>query len=255
MTDNLDISLSGYGEQKEAKADLVILPWGATEPHGLHLPYLTDALLARDVALDAARLARDEYGHRCVVLPAMPLGSHNPGQYDLPFCLHFRQETQQAVLRDIVRSLTRQGTRKLVIINGHGGNSFKGMIRDLAFDCPDLLILAAEWYRAADPKEYFEIVGDHADELETSVMMHYHPELVDLQRAGDGGARAVFAPEALRKGIAWTPRDWSQISRDTGVGDPRKATAAKGKAFAQAVAARFADLFHRLLTEPLYTDL
>ena len=251
MKDPLDIGLSNLGEQRDSKPDLVILPWGAIEPHNHHLPYLTDAVLSREVALDAARLAHEKYGHRCVVLPAMPLGSHNPGQYDLPFCIHFRQETQTAVLRDIVRSLYRQGVRKLVIINGHGGNSFKGMIRDLAFELPDFLVLAGEWYRAVSPKGYFEIPGDHADELETSVMMHYHPEWVDLSTAGDG-ASSGFAPEALQKGVAWTPRDWSKISRDTGVGDPRKATAEKGKAFAEACATEFAALFHQLLTSPLY---
>lgn len=251
MADCLDLTSANLGGMKDLVPDLVVLPWGAIEPHNLHLPYLTDALLARDVALDAARLAREKYGHRCVVMPAMPLGSHNPGQFDLPFCIHFRQETQIAIFRDIVCALYRQGVRKLVVINGHGGNSFKGMIRDLAFDLPDFLVFAGEWYRAVKPEGYFDIVGDHADELETSVMMHYHPDYVDLSEAGDG-ASATFASDALRKGVAWTPRDWSKISKDTGVGDPRRATEEKGKAFAGACASAFADLFHDLVTRPLY---
>ena len=253
MKNSFDLTSANYGELRERRADLAILPWGATEPHNLHLPYLTDALLSAAVALDAAGLAHEKYGHQCVVLPAMPLGSHNPGQYDLPFCLHFRQETQAAVLGDIVRSLYRQGLRRLLIINGHGGNSFKGMIRDLSFDLPDFQIFAGEWFRGANPKDYFDIVGDHADELETSVMMHYHPEWVDLSTAGEGAARG-FSSEGLRNGVAWTPRDWSKVSRDTGVGDPRKATAEKGAAFAQACAESFADLIHHLLTRPLYND-
>ena len=251
MTFRCDLSGANYGEMKDLRPDLVVLPWGAIEPHNLHLPYLTDALLAADIARDAATLAHQRYGHRCVVMPAMPLGSHNPGQFDLPFCIHFRQETQAAVFRDVVRSLHRQGVRKIVIINGHGGNLFKGFIRDLAFECPDLLVAAGEWYRAADPKAFFDRPGDHADELESSVMMHYHPELVDLTEAG-AGTSTGFRDPMLRDGTVWIPRDWSRISRDSGGGDPRGATAEKGAAFARACAEAYAGLFHRLITEPLY---
>lgn len=247
----IDLERTNLKAILDQPAELAILPWGATEPHNLHLPYLTDAILSRCVALDAAQIALDQYGHLCRVLPAMPLGAHNPGQWDIPFCLHFRQETQTAVLRDIVASLHRQGIRHLVIINGHGGNNFKGMIRDLAIDYPDFLICTTEWFKAHDPEGYFDVIGDHADELETSAMMHYHPEWVDLSEAGDG-ASTGFAISQLRKGVAWTPRDWSRISKDTGVGDPRAATAAKGKTFAQACAEELALLFHQLLTEPLY---
>lgn len=74
----------------------------------------------------------------------------------------------------------------MVIINGHGGNTFKSMIRDLSLDYPDFLIASSEWFAFVPAKEYFDEPGDHADELETSVMMHYHPELVNLDEAGNG---------------------------------------------------------------------
>lgn len=95
-------------------------------------------------------------------------------------------ETQKAILTDIVASLYVQGFRKMVIINGHGGNCFKNMIRDLAFEYPDFLIASSEWFTVLPAKDYFDDPGDHADEVETSVMMYYHPELVNLDEAGEG---------------------------------------------------------------------
>ena len=137
----IDLTVSCYGKVKDVKYDVVILPWGATEPHNLHLPYLTDCILPHDIAVDAAALALERSGVRCMVMPPVPFGAHNPGQRELPFCIHTRYATQQAILEDIVASLHAQGIRKLIIISGHGGNNFKGMIRDLAFVYPDFLIL------------------------------------------------------------------------------------------------------------------
>lgn len=248
---NHDLSVSCYGVARNNKYDIAVLPWGATEPHNLHLPYLTDAILSHDIAVDAALEARHLYGTMAMVLPPMPLGAQNPGQRELPFCIHYRTATQMAVLTDIVASIYHQGMRRMLIVNGHGGNSFKPLIRDLAVDFPDMLIASAEWFKAAPARDYFENPGDHADEVETSVMMHYHPELVRLEKAGDGHFR-TFASEGLRDGVAWVPRNWARVSDDTGIGDPRSATAAKGGRFASAVAGRLAAILHDLTAPDLY---
>lgn len=247
-----DISRTCLGQAWHQEYDLIVLPWGATEPHNLHLPYMTDAILAQEIARDAALLAW-ERGVRCAVLPPVPYGSHNPGQRELPFCIHARYETQRAILTDIVSSLVLQKkASKLVIINGHGGNNYKNMIRDLAIDYPDFTIFCGEWFKAVSPKDYFDDPGDHADELETSVMMYYHPELVRLEEAGPGKAHGWALP-TLREGFAWTPRNWQRVSEDTGVGDPRRATAEKGERFAKACAEKWAQLFVELAqAEDLY---
>lgn len=246
-----DLSISNYGTTRPIEYDIAILPWGATEPHNLHLPYLTDAILSHNVAVDAAELAFEKYGVRAMVLAPMPLGSQNPGQRELKFCVHYRYETQKAVLTDIVTSLRHQGIKRLLIVNGHGGNSFKNMIRDLAVDMPDMLIASSEWFKVCNPKEYFDQPSDHADELETSVMMHYHPELVNLSEAGSGDSTG-FKPQTLRDGVAWIPRDWSKVSKDTGIGNPCLSTPEKGARFAAAVAGRYADLLRDLVTSELY---
>lgn len=248
-----DLSVSAYGVTRDLAYDLAVLPWGATEPHNLHLPYLTDCILAHDVALDAALLAWRQYGVRCMVMPPLSLGSQNPGQRGLPFCVHARYETQKAVLTDIVASLHAQGMRRLVIVNGHGGNCFKNMIRDLSVDYPDFLIASSEWFAVLPVRDYFEQPGDHADEVETSVMMHYHPGLVDLGEAGNGACKA-FALPALREKVAWLPRHWQRVSQDTGIGNPALSTAAKGKRFAEAVAAKYAELFAGLVQGSIYEE-
>ncbi|MBR8724045.1 putative mycofactocin system creatinine amidohydrolase family protein MftE [Bacteroides pyogenes] len=247
----VDLSVSCYGKVKGCMYDLVILPWGATEPHNLHLPYLTDCILSHDVAVEAALLAKQMYDIHCMVMPAVTMGSQNPGQRELPFCIHTRYETQKAILTDIVASLYAQGVRKLVIVNGHGGNTFKSMIRDLSVDYPDFLIASSEWFTVLKAGDFFEDPGDHADELETSVMMYYHPELVNLQEAGKGDYKK-FAIRSLNEKVAWIPRDWSKVSEDTGIGNPCKASAAKGERFAKAVAEKYAKLFEELVNREIY---
>ena len=202
-------------------------------------------------ALDAAKLAKTHYGIRCMVMPYVTAGSQNPGQRELDFCIHYRYETQKAILSDLVASLYAQGYRKMVIINGHGGNTFKSMIRDLSLDYPDFLIASSEWFAFIPAKEYFDEPGDHADELETSVMMHYHPELVNLDEAGDGNYKK-FASQMLNEKVAWIPRNWQNVSQDTGIGNPKKASAGKGKKYAEAVVAKYALLFEELVHKELY---
>lgn len=242
--ENSDLAISCYGKVKNITYDLVLLPWGATEPHNQHLPYGTDCILSHAIALDAARQANEQHQVNCMVLPPVFMGAQNPGQRELMFCIHSRYETQKAILTDIVASLHHQGIRKMVIINGHGGNNFKNMIRDLAVDYPDFLLFTTEWFTIVPPANYFEEKDDHAGELETSVMLHYHPEWVEIEMAGTGESKP-FALSSLNDKIAWTPRNWLRVSQDTGIGNPMKATAEKGKRYAAEVTRRLV----RLLTE------
>ncbi|MBO7266443.1 MAG: creatininase family protein [Bacteroidaceae bacterium] len=251
MERELDLSVSCYGKVKPLTYDFVLLPWGATEPHNLHLPYLTDCILSHEIAVDAARKALASYGIRCMVLPYVSAGSQNPGQRELPFCIHYRYDTQRAILTDIVASLHAQGQRRLLIINGHGGNSFKSMIRDLSIDYPDMLIASSEWYTFVPKKDIFEQPGDHADEVETSVMMHYHPEWVNLDEAGKGDARK-FTSTMLNEKVAWVPRHWLKVSTDTGIGNPLAATAEKGQRYAEAVTDKYALLVKELMEGVTY---
>ena len=220
---------------REMAYDVAVLPWGATEAHNYHLPYGTDNVESDYIAAEAARLAWDA-GARVVVLPVVPFGVQT-GQLDIPFCLNLNPSTQAAVLADLAKSLEGQGVRKLVILNGHGGNDFRAMIRELQ---PRLKVFlcVTSWYQVVPPGDYFEDLGDHAGELETSIMLHVAPALVrPMSEAGEGKARR-FRIAALREGWAWAPRRWTQVSTDTGVGDPRKASPEKGERYTSDVVQR-----------------
>ena len=111
---------------------VAVLPWGATEAHNYHLPYATDVIECDHIAGEAARIAW-ERGVKVIVLPTVPFGV-NTGQFDIRLDINMNPSTQAAVLRDVVESLSRQGFTKLVVLNGHGGNDFRQMIRELQPD-------------------------------------------------------------------------------------------------------------------------
>jgi creatinine amidohydrolase len=226
---------------KETDYTLAILPWGATEAHNYHLPYGTDIIEADQVAAEAARIAW-ERGNKVVVLPTIPFGV-NTGQFDVKLDMNMNPSTQLAVLRDVVDVLNRQGIYKLIILNSHGGNDFKTMIRELGLQYQKMFLCSCNWYQSVDQKQFFEHKDDHAGEMETSVMMHLTPDLVrPLTEAGDGFAKK-FSINAIREGWAWAERKWLQVTKDTGVGDPRKATAEKGERYFKAVTEKVADFF------------
>ncbi|MGH7625345.1 MAG: creatininase family protein [Gemmatimonadaceae bacterium] len=101
------------------------------------------------------------------------------------------------------------------------------------------------WYQVVDADQFF-LPGDHAGELETSVMLHLAPELVlPLAEAGPGTARR-FRIQGFREKWAWTPRAWTQVTDDTGIGDPHGATAAKGAEFTDLVIAKLAEFLVEL---------
>jgi creatinine amidohydrolase len=223
--------------------DVAVLPWGATEAHNLHLPYATDNIQCDLLAAEAARIAWDA-GARVVVLPTVPFGV-NTGQLDIKLCLNMNPSTQAALLADLVHAIGSQGIKKLVVLNGHGGNDFRQMIRELQ-PRTDVFLCTLNWYKCVDPREYFDDLGDHAGELETSVMMSLAPQLVSsLGDAGTGRERR-FRLTALREGWAWAPRQWTQISADTGVGDPRAASVEKGRRYVDAVTRRIGDFLKEL---------
>jgi creatinine amidohydrolase len=227
---------------RETTYEVAVLPWGATEAHNLHLPYATDNLEAEHLAAQAARLAW-ERGAKVIVLPTVPFGVHT-GQVDVPFCLNLNHSTQLQVLTDLADALARQGLRNLVILNGHGGNDFKPMVRELLPRFP-LFLCTVDWYGVVDPQPYFEDPGDHAGELETSVVLHLAPDLVRLKQAGRGAAKR-FRIAALRERWAFAPRRWTQVTKDTGVGDPSGASAEKGVRYFAAVTGKIADFLVEL---------
>jgi creatinine amidohydrolase len=223
------LSETSWSTVRRTKYSVAILPWGATEAHNLHLPYGTDIHESNAIAADSARIA-SERGAHVIVLPTVPFGV-NTGQLDIPLTINMNPSTQLAVTADIVDSLTRQDIHKLVILNSHGGNDFKPILRELKPRFPRTFIGLINWYQLLDQKNYFDVPDDHAGEMETSIMLHIAPDLVlPLDQAGDGSARQ-FSLAALNERWVWTPREWTKVTDDTGIGNPKAATKAKGERF------------------------
>ncbi len=218
-----------YKNLQKQKINLTILPWGATEAHNYHLPYGTDNYETEAIAKESIRMA-NEKGASAVLLPGIPYGV-NTGQMDIPLTINMNPTTQTIVLRDILESLHNSGVYKFLLMNGHGGNDFKQILRELGAEFPEMILATCNWFQSVERKEVFESEGDHADELETSLMMFLHPELVlPLREAGSGESKK-FSVQGLNENWAWSERKWTKVSQDTGIGDPSKATPEKGKLF------------------------
>jgi creatinine amidohydrolase len=218
--------------------EVAILPWGACEAHNYHLPYATDNVEAERTAIEAARLAW-ERDARVTVLPTIPFGV-NTQQTDIPLTINMNPTTQVHILNDVIKSLEPHSVRKLVIFNFHGGNNFKQMIRQAQANT-SLFVCTVDGHAVVPMDEYFQELGDHANEMETSLLMHLTPDLVlPLSEAGPGSAKQFKVP-AFRQGWAWAPREWTQVTTDTGVGNPAAASAEKGEAYFGAVTEKVAD--------------
>ena len=238
---------ANYQQLREYRPTVAVLPWGATEAHNYHLPHGTDVIEATVIAERAAALAH-EAGARVVVLPTIPFGN-DAFQLDQAATISIRTTTALAILTDVARSLAAQGIDRLVLLNAHGGNDFKPLIRDVQAESGVLIVLA-NFYQVAPAalEEIFDEPGDHAGEMETSVLLHVCPDWVVMGQASDG--RTVpFAIDALRgtPGV-WTPRPWSATHPDTGCGDPSKATADKGRRYLEAVSGEIARVLTGLAT-------
>jgi creatinine amidohydrolase len=219
---------------KDARFEVAVLPMGATEPHNLHLPYGTDTYQSNAVAERACEAAHRK-GAKVVLLPAIPYGTETNLQ-KFPLAINLMPSTLAAVLRDVVDSVERSGVRKLLILNGHGGNGFKPVLREL-YGRTSVHVFLCDWFRGltADVQpEIFDDAGDHAGEMETSLMLACFADLVATdpntgKPAADDGIINVTRFEALnQKWVAFT-RPWHLLTTNTGTGNPHPATAEKGR--------------------------
>lgn len=229
---------------KNTEFGLAILPWGATEAHNFHLPYATDNIEGEQISGEAARIAW-ENGAKIIVLPTIPFGV-NTGQSDIKLNINLNPSTQFAILTDIIEMLNRHSIYKLLITNSHGGNDFKQMLRELGLKFPKMLLSTCNWYQAVNKSDFFDNHGEHADEMETSLLLYLSPQLVlPLSESGDGNEKKNKIKE-LSEGWAWTERRWTQVTSDTGIGNPKSATKEKGEKYFIAVTQKLANLIWEL---------
>jgi creatinine amidohydrolase len=228
-----------------------VLPFGATEPHNLHMPYGTDTFQVEEVGRRACQKAY-EAGARVALLPAVPFGV-NTNHLKIPgaLALSLTPTTLLRIIADLVDSLERQGVRKLVLLNGHGGNELKPLTRELHHRT-GVFLCVCDWYRMAKDlyPALFEKPGEHADEVETSLGLAFFPGLMRMELAEDGAERPCRF-EAVRRGWVTMTRPWHLASPSTGIGDPSAATADKGRRLMDAVVERLAGFLVELAKAPM----
>ena len=229
---------------KDEDIELAVLPWGATEAHNYHLPYATDIIEADHLAAESARIAWEQ-GAKVMVLPTVPFGV-NTGQPDIYLDINLNPSTQYAILQDVIEVLSRQNIKKLLVFNSHGGNSFKTILRELGLKYPDMFLCSSSWFKAMDRQTYFEKEGDHAEEMETSLLLHFRPDLVLPPGEWGSGEEKKHKISAFTEDWLWSERKWSEISEDTGVGDPSKASKEKGERFFNDVTKKIGQVFVEL---------
>ena len=241
-----------FAETKNHDFALAVLPWGATEPHNLHLPHGTDNFQVDALADRACELAHSE-GAKVVLLPGVSFGTQT-NMKRCPIALNMHPTTQLAVLRDLCGSLEDAGVGRLLIVNGHGGNDLKFALRELMEQSPVHLFLC-DWFGklTADACSGIDLAaGGHADDLETSLMLHLRPDLVvkndDSSLRADAGTPRPTALPSVEAGRVQMSRRWDLLTTATGCGDPHGATAGKGEAVFEAVSAALGEAVYELAT-------
>ncbi len=257
-----------YGEVRQQRYEVAVLPLGATEPHNLHLPYGMDTLEGNLVGEKLCEAAWQR-GAKVVLLPTIPYGTVS-NQREFPLSLNVKPTTLGAVVTDLVESLVHQGIRKIVLLNSHGGNDLKWLLREL-YGKTEAHLFLCNWYTVFRDvyHEIFEAPDDHAGEMETSLALAYWPELVarqpDSTLAADDGRKApttgrrletslalAYWPElvarqpdgtlvaddgrkaptrfeAVNQGWVSITRPWHLLTTNAGAGNPHAATAEKGQ--------------------------
>jgi creatinine amidohydrolase len=242
---------SNHGSVRSQRWEVAVLPFGATEPHNLHMPYGTDNFEVHEIGSRACERAY-KTGAKVVLLPTIPYGV-NTNHLKIPGALacSVTPSALLHVLTDLVDSLERQGVRKLVLLNGHGGNELKPLMRELHHRTRVFLCLC-DWFRMASDvyPQIFERPGEHADEVETSMGLAFFPELVRPELADPGVAHPTRL-DAVNRGWISITRPWHLATENTGMGDPRAATADKGRRLMDILVERLGNFLTELATTPI----
>ena len=233
---------TNYHHVKDCEYSVAVLPMGATEPHNLHLPYGTDTFEAEVIGMRACEAAWNQ-GTKVVMLPAIPYGTET-NQAKCHLSMNVNPSTLGLVIGDLVESLAGHGIHKLLILNSHGGNDFKPLLREMLGATPVQLFLC-DWYRniSADVQQnLFQDPGDHAGAMETAFGLAYFNDLVrkkeDGTIAADDGTVNPTRFNAVNSGWVSITRPWHLLTSNTGSGNPHEANAQQGQTLVKVIVER-----------------
>ena len=245
---------TNYAVTKENPYEVAVLPLGATEPHNLHLPYSTDTLEGTAIGEQVCEAAHQQ-GAKVVLLPTVPYGTET-NMHALPLAMNLDPSTLYQVVGNLVESLVNSGIYKIILLNSHGGNEMKPLLRELC-GRTDAHLFLCNWYQMIKDQsaEIFEHPDDHAGEMETSLALAYFPELVARHQDGsltaDDGQTRPFRFQALQEGWVSITRPWHLLTTNAGSGNPHAASAEKGERLMQLMVDRLSQFLVELSASPL----
>ncbi len=223
---------------------VAVLPVAAIEQHGPHLPVEVDSQLGEQVALRTARLL-DARGQKVLVLPMLWAGV---SEHHMSFggTITLDLPTYSAVIEGIIKSIIRHGFRRVVLLNGHGGNenALRCITDELTPKYRIPIVEFTYWYAAAEAIEAILETQkglQHACEAETSMMMAVRPELVAEARIPLAKANRTPDVSDIAGGGVYRWRTIGAMSSSGVGGNPEAASAAKGVRLFDAVAGTLAD--------------
>ena len=236
---------------------LVVVPVGAFEQHGHHLPLMVDMHLAGTVATQAAGRA-GATGTRVVVTPTIWTG-YSPHHRDFPGTITLDDATFGALVVQVVQSLAGHGFRRIVLLNGHGGNAnlLRNAVQHLYYEHAIKAVAASYWdfalreiatWRQSEPGGIM-----HACEMETALMLATRPDLVHMELAKDHflDRSAYLAADLLSGGPASVAASFAELSPTGVIGAPSLATVERGAALLDAMVDAVARFLSDYATWPL----
>ena len=231
---------------------IAILPTAAIEQHGPHLPVGVDTMIAEGMLDELRRQCPEDLDIR--ILPVQAVGKSNEHLH-APGTLTLTAETALKAWCEIGLSVARAGVRKIVIVNSHGGNLdlISILSRELRVQA-GMLAVKCQWGNFGAPEGLFSerevAYGIHGGDRETSLMLHFRPETVDMSEARDFVSTAETSKISPIGPISY---GWiaSDLNPAGPVGEAHLATAEKGKASAEHQAQGFIELLRAVRDTPL----